>query len=136
MFANGLPLVLNVHKKCANVLIGNMPCRTEPEKKRRKTVGQQVDSHFAGQYKPKVCLTESKGTEWVWVVWWWQLQYLRCCIQTIENKNVYEGLLSKLSSLLGDAPNDVLVRSADEVLAALKNESIREAEKRKGMLPC
>eukprot|EP00889_Picochlorum_renovo_P000055 jgi/Picre1/27085/NNA_000055.t1 len=49
--------------------------------------------------------------------------------KTKETKAAYESLLSSIRSQFGDAPHDVLCGAADEILATLKNDSLRDPER-------
>lgn len=49
--------------------------------------------------------------------------------KTKETKAAYEALLSSIRSQFGDAPHDVLCGAADEILATLKNDSLRDPER-------
>lgn len=51
--------------------------------------------------------------------------------KTQETRQTYEVLLSFLQEALGDQPRDILCGAADEVLAVLKNERLKEREKKK-----
>jgi len=50
--------------------------------------------------------------------------------KTKETRSAYEALLSAIRSQFGDAPHDVLCGAADEILATLKNDSLRDPERR------
>ena len=49
--------------------------------------------------------------------------------KTKETRAAYEALLSAIRSQFGDAPHDVLCGAADEILATLKNDSLRDPER-------
>ncbi|KAF8792805.1 U5 small nuclear ribonucleoprotein 200 kDa helicase-like [Argiope bruennichi] len=51
--------------------------------------------------------------------------------KTAETKQTYEVLLSFIQEALGDQPRDILCGAADEVLAVLKNERIRDDKERR-----
>nr|XP_022917935.1 putative U5 small nuclear ribonucleoprotein 200 kDa helicase isoform X2 [Onthophagus taurus] len=51
--------------------------------------------------------------------------------KTQETRQTYEVLLSFLQEALGDQPRDILCGAADEVLAVLKNDRLKEKEKKK-----
>lgn len=51
--------------------------------------------------------------------------------KTTETKQTYEVLLSFIQEALGDQPRDILCGAADEVLAVLKNERIRDDRERR-----
>jgi pre-mRNA-splicing helicase BRR2 len=51
--------------------------------------------------------------------------------KTQETRQTYEVLLSFLQEALGDQPRDILCGAADEVLAVLKNDRLKEREKKK-----
>lgn len=50
--------------------------------------------------------------------------------KTPETRQTYEVILSFISESLGDQPRDILCGAADEVLQVLKNDKMREREKR------
>ncbi|XP_049856999.1 putative U5 small nuclear ribonucleoprotein 200 kDa helicase [Schistocerca gregaria] len=51
--------------------------------------------------------------------------------KTQETRQTYEVLLSFIQEALGDQPRDILCGAADEVLAVLKNDRLKEREKKK-----
>lgn len=51
--------------------------------------------------------------------------------KTQETRQTYEVLLSFLQEALGDQPRDILCGAADEVLSVLKNDKLKEKEKKK-----
>lgn len=51
--------------------------------------------------------------------------------KTQETRQTYEVLLSFIQEALGDQPRDILCGAADEVLAVLKNDRLKEKEKKK-----
>lgn len=51
--------------------------------------------------------------------------------KTQETRQTYDILLSFLQEALGDQPRDILCGAADEVLAVLKNDKLKEKEKKK-----
>ncbi|KAK6736456.1 hypothetical protein RB195_019253 [Necator americanus] len=51
--------------------------------------------------------------------------------RTQETKQTYEVILAFIQEAIGDQPRDILCGAADEVLAVLKSEKIREKEKKK-----
>lgn len=51
--------------------------------------------------------------------------------KTQDTRQTFEYLLSFIMEALGDQPRDVLCGAADEVLAALKNERLRDKERRR-----
>lgn len=51
--------------------------------------------------------------------------------KTQETRQTYEVLLSFLQEALGDQPRDILCGAADEVLSVLKNDRLKEREKKK-----
>jgi pre-mRNA-splicing helicase BRR2 len=51
--------------------------------------------------------------------------------KTQETRQTYEVLLSFIQAALGDQPRDILCGAADEILAVLKNDRIKEKERRK-----
>lgn len=51
--------------------------------------------------------------------------------KTQETRQTYQVLLSFIQEALGDQPRDILSGAADEVLSTLKNEKLRDKERRK-----
>ncbi|CAH0388452.1 unnamed protein product [Bemisia tabaci] len=51
--------------------------------------------------------------------------------KTQETRQTYEILLSFIQEALGDQPRDILCGAADEVLAVLKNDRLKEREKKR-----
>ncbi|KIH45385.1 DEAD/DEAH box helicase [Ancylostoma duodenale] len=51
--------------------------------------------------------------------------------RTQETKQTYEVILAFIQEAIGDQPRDILCGAADEVLAVLKSDKIREKEKKK-----
>ena len=51
--------------------------------------------------------------------------------KTAETKQTYEVMLSFIQEALGDQPRDILHGAADEVLRTLKDDRMREKEKKK-----
>ena len=51
--------------------------------------------------------------------------------KTPETKQTFEVLLSFIQEALGDQPHDVLIGAADEVLRTLKNDRLRDKERKK-----
>ncbi|XP_019626472.1 PREDICTED: U5 small nuclear ribonucleoprotein 200 kDa helicase-like [Branchiostoma belcheri] len=51
--------------------------------------------------------------------------------KTQETRQTYEMILSVIQDALGDQPRDVLCGAADEVLASLKNDRMKEKDRRK-----
>lgn len=51
--------------------------------------------------------------------------------KTVETRQTYEVLLSFIQAALGDQPRDILCGAADEVLAVLKNDRMKEKDKKK-----
>ena len=50
---------------------------------------------------------------------------------TKETRSSYEALLSMIHQHFGDQPHDILREAADEVLVVLKNEKIKDQDKKK-----
>lgn len=51
--------------------------------------------------------------------------------KTQETRQTYEVLLSFIQEALGDQPRDILCGAADEILAVLKNDRLKEREKKR-----
>lgn len=50
--------------------------------------------------------------------------------KTQETRQTYEVLLSFIQEAIGDQPRDILCGAADEVIAVLKNDKLKEREKK------
>ncbi|UYV81297.1 SNRNP200 [Cordylochernes scorpioides] len=51
--------------------------------------------------------------------------------KTAETRHIYDILLSFIQESIGDQPKDILCGAADEILAVLKNDKIRDDERRR-----
>ena len=51
--------------------------------------------------------------------------------KTQETRQTYEVLLSFIQEALGDQPRDILCGAADEILAVLKNEKLKDRERKR-----
>lgn len=51
--------------------------------------------------------------------------------KTHETRQTYEVLLSFIQEALGDQPRDILCGAADEILTVLKNEKLKDREKKR-----
>ena len=51
--------------------------------------------------------------------------------RTKETRSTYEALLSAIQQQFGDQPHDILIGAAYEVLVVLKNEKIKDPDKKK-----
>ena len=50
---------------------------------------------------------------------------------TKETRSTYEALLSTIEQQFVDQPHDILIKAVDEVLVVLKNEKIKDPDKKK-----
>ncbi|CAB4065806.1 SNRNP200 [Lepeophtheirus salmonis] len=98
--------VLSLTGKLLGTKMGDRAQKTKPQKsgsKKSKKGGKSGDASDSLFYKPK----------------------------TEETKSTFEVLLSFLSSFFGDQPEDVLKGAAEEILLTLKNDNLKEKERRK-----
>lgn len=51
--------------------------------------------------------------------------------KTQETRQTYEVLLSFIQEALGDQPRDILCGAADEILAVLKNDKLKDRERKR-----
>lgn len=51
--------------------------------------------------------------------------------KTQETRQTYEVLLSFIQEAIGDQPRDILCGAADEILAVLKNDKLKDRERKR-----
>uniref|UniRef100_A0A8C9Z2L4 U5 small nuclear ribonucleoprotein 200 kDa helicase n=1 Tax=Sander lucioperca TaxID=283035 RepID=A0A8C9Z2L4_SANLU len=98
--------------------------RTKPQKleeRRDKRRKRDEDRHDINKMKGYTLLSEGID-EMVGIVY---------KPKTKETRETYEVLLSFIHAALGDQPRDILCGAADEVLAVLKNDKMRDKERRR-----
>ncbi|KAG7250880.1 hypothetical protein CRUP_007819, partial [Coryphaenoides rupestris] len=104
--------------------MGDKSQRTKPqmlEERRAKRRKRDEDRHDINKMKGFTLLSEGID-EMVGIVY---------KPKTKETRETYEVLLSFIQAALGDQPRDILCGAADEVLAVLKNEKMRDKERRR-----
>ncbi|KAG7264891.1 hypothetical protein CRUP_007330 [Coryphaenoides rupestris] len=116
--------VLSLVGKLEGTKMGDKSQRTKPqmlEERRAKRRKRDEDRHDINKMKGFTLLSEGID-EMVGIVY---------KPKTKETRETYEVLLSFIQAALGDQPRDILCGAADEVLAVLKNEKMRDKERRR-----
>uniref|UniRef100_A0A8B9LHA9 U5 small nuclear ribonucleoprotein 200 kDa helicase n=1 Tax=Astyanax mexicanus TaxID=7994 RepID=A0A8B9LHA9_ASTMX len=116
--------VLSLVGKLEGTKMGDKSQRTKPqmlEERRAKRRKRDEDRHDINKMKGFTLLSEGID-EMVGIVY---------KPKTKETRETYEILLSFIQAALGDQPRDILCGAADEVLAVLKNEKMRDKERRR-----
>uniref|UniRef100_A0AAY4EQZ5 Helicase ATP-binding domain-containing protein n=1 Tax=Denticeps clupeoides TaxID=299321 RepID=A0AAY4EQZ5_9TELE len=116
--------VLSLVGKLEGTKMGDKAQRTKPqmlEERRAKRRKRDEDRHDINKMKGFTLLSEGID-EMVGIVY---------KPKTKETRETYEILLSFIQAALGDQPRDILCGAADEVLAVLKNDKMRDKERRR-----
>ncbi|GAB1286851.1 U5 small nuclear ribonucleoprotein 200 kDa helicase [Peromyscus eremicus] len=116
--------VLSLVGKLEGTRMGDKAQRTKPqmqEERRAKRRKRDEDRHDINKMKGYTLLSEGID-EMVGIIY---------KPKTKETRETYEVLLSFIQAALGDQPRDILCGAADEVLAVLKNEKLRDKERRR-----
>uniref|UniRef100_A0A3P9NV17 U5 small nuclear ribonucleoprotein 200 kDa helicase n=1 Tax=Poecilia reticulata TaxID=8081 RepID=A0A3P9NV17_POERE len=116
--------VLSLVGKLEGTKMGDKSQRTKPQKleeRRDKRRKRDEDRHDINKMKGFTLLSEGID-EMVGIVY---------KPKTKETRETYEVLLSFIHAALGDQPRDILCGAADEVLAVLKNDKMRDKERRR-----
>uniref|UniRef100_A0A9J8A797 U5 small nuclear ribonucleoprotein 200 kDa helicase n=1 Tax=Cyprinus carpio carpio TaxID=630221 RepID=A0A9J8A797_CYPCA len=116
--------VLSLVGKLEGTKMGDRSQRTKPqmlEERRAKRRKRDEDRHDINKMKGFTLLSEGID-EMVGIVY---------KPKTKETRETYEILLSFIQAALGDQPRDILCGAADEVLAVLKNDKMRDKERRR-----
>ncbi|KAK3589739.1 hypothetical protein CHS0354_021060 [Potamilus streckersoni] len=110
--------------KLIGTRMGDKAQRTRPpQMEERKNKRQKRDEAQRDMLKMKGASLLSEGvTDMVGILY---------RPKTPETRQTYEILLSFMQAAIGDQPRDILCGAADEVLIVLKNEKMREKEKKK-----
>ncbi|XP_044756152.1 putative U5 small nuclear ribonucleoprotein 200 kDa helicase [Coccinella septempunctata] len=116
--------VMSLVGKLSGTKMGDKAQRTRPGKaEERKAKRQKRDEAQYDFTRMKGATLLSEGVdEMVGIIY---------RPKTQETRQTYEVLLSFLQEALGDQPRDILCGAADEVLAVLKNEKLKERERKK-----
>jgi pre-mRNA-splicing helicase BRR2 len=110
--------VLSLRDKLKGEKMGSRFQRAEPPKELKKRLNKRKEP----EGKKGMVLSSSSAKNYVGLFY---------RPSTRETKQTYELLLSFIQGFLGDVPRDVLYNAADEVLAYLKDESLRDKDKKK-----
>ncbi|XP_053622297.1 U5 small nuclear ribonucleoprotein 200 kDa helicase [Plodia interpunctella] len=114
--------VLSLSGKLGGTRMGDRAQRTKPEKaEERKAKRQKRDE---ATYE----LTKSKTSR---VAWADDTPGVLYRPRAQHTRHAYELLLSFMQSALGDQPRDILCGACDEVLVVLKNDKLKDLEKKK-----
>ncbi|KAJ2939955.1 hypothetical protein O0L34_g6662 [Tuta absoluta] len=114
--------VLSLSGKLIGTRMGDRAQRTKPEKaEERKAKRQKRDE---ATYE----LTKSKSSK---VAWSDDTPGVLYRPRAQHTRHAYELLLSFMQSTLGDQPRDILCGACDEVLVVLKNDKLKDPEKKK-----
>ncbi|XP_049883156.1 putative U5 small nuclear ribonucleoprotein 200 kDa helicase [Pectinophora gossypiella] len=114
--------VLSLSGKLGGTRMGDRAQRTKPDKaEERKAKRQKRDE---ATYE----LTKSKSSRAAWADDTSGVLYRPRAQHT---RHAYELLLSFMQSALGDQPRDILCGACDEVLVVLKNDRLKDLEKKK-----
>ncbi|KAL3278293.1 hypothetical protein HHI36_013626 [Cryptolaemus montrouzieri] len=116
--------VMSLVGKLSGTKMGDRAQRTRPGKaEERKVKRQKRDEAQYDFARMKGATLLSEGVdEMVGIIY---------RPKTQETRQTYEVLLSFLQEALGDQPRDILCGAADEVLTVLKNEKLKERERKK-----
>uniref|UniRef100_A0A7N8WJR1 Small nuclear ribonucleoprotein U5 subunit 200 n=1 Tax=Mastacembelus armatus TaxID=205130 RepID=A0A7N8WJR1_9TELE len=116
--------VLSLVGKLEGTKMGDKAQRTKPQKleeRRDKRRKRDEDRHDINKMKGFTLLSEGID-EMVGIVY---------KPKTKETRETYEALLTFIHAALGDQPRDILCGAADEVLSVLKNDKMRDKERRR-----
>ncbi|XP_077119026.1 U5 small nuclear ribonucleoprotein 200 kDa helicase [Ranitomeya variabilis] len=116
--------VLSLVGKLEGTRMGDKAQKTKPqmqEERRAKRRKRDEDRHDINKMKGFTLLSEGID-EMVGIIY---------KPKTKETRETYEVLLSFIQAALGDQPRDILCGAADEVLAVLKNDKLRDKERRR-----
>ncbi|MEE6520153.1 hypothetical protein FKM82_017964 [Ascaphus truei] len=116
--------VLSLVGKLDGTRMGDKAQKTKPqmqEERRAKRRKRDEDRHDINKMKGYTLLSEGID-EMVGIIY---------KPKTKETRETYEVLLSFIQAALGDQPRDILCGAADEVLAVLKNDKLRDKDRRK-----
>lgn len=110
--------------KLVGTRMGDRYQRTKPEKiEERKVKRQKRDEAQYDFERMKGATLLSEGIdEMVGIVY---------RPKTQETRQTYEVLLSFIQEALGDQPRDILCGAADEILAVLKNDKLKDRERKR-----
>ncbi|XP_048003797.1 putative U5 small nuclear ribonucleoprotein 200 kDa helicase [Leguminivora glycinivorella] len=114
--------VLSLSGKLTGTRMGDRAQRTKPDKAEERKVKRQKRDEASYE------LSKSKGNRAAWsdentgAVYRPRAQHTR---------HAYELLLSFMQGSLGDQPRDILCGACDEVLVVLKNDRLKDLEKKK-----
>ncbi|KAK9891555.1 hypothetical protein WA026_015516 [Henosepilachna vigintioctopunctata] len=116
--------VMSLVGKLSGTKMGDKSQRTRPGKvEERKVKRQKRDEAQYDFTRMKGATLLSEGVdEMVGVLYWPKTQ---------ETRQTYGILLSFLQEAIGDQPRNVLCATADEVLSVLKNEKLKERDRKK-----
>ncbi|KAJ0170074.1 hypothetical protein K1T71_014680 [Dendrolimus kikuchii] len=114
--------VLSLAGKLTGTKMGDRAQRTKPEKAEERKVKRQKRDEASYE------LSKSKGSH---VAWSDETAGVLYRPRAQHTRHAYELLLSFIQSALGDQPRDILCGACDEVLIVLKNDKLKDPEKKK-----
>ncbi|KAK0183321.1 hypothetical protein PV327_001372 [Microctonus hyperodae] len=112
--------VMSLVGKLEGTRMGDRAKRNKPDKAEERKIKDEAQYDFT-RMKGATLLSEGMD-EMVGIVY---------RPKTQETRQTYDVLLSFIQEALGDQPRDILCGAADEVLAVLKNDRLKEKEKKK-----
>ncbi|XP_023931317.1 U5 small nuclear ribonucleoprotein 200 kDa helicase-like [Lingula anatina] len=116
--------VMSLVGKLVGTKMGDKSMRTKPpQMEERKAKRRKRDEAQRDMLKMKGQSLLSEGID--------EMVGILYRPKTPETRQTYEVLLSIMQSALGDQPRDVLCGAADEVLAVLKNDRMKDKERKK-----
>lgn len=104
--------------------MGDRYQRSKPEKTEERKVKRQKrdEAHYDFERMKGATLLSEGIDEMVGIVY---------RPKTQETRQTYEVLLSFIQEALGDQPRDILCGAADEILAVLKNDKLKDRERKR-----
>ncbi|KAJ8667090.1 hypothetical protein QAD02_008752 [Eretmocerus hayati] len=116
--------VMSLVNRLDGTKMGDRARRTKPVKADEKKVKRQKrdEAQYEFTHHKKTTVLSDEVDEMVGIVY---------KPKTQETRQTYEVLLSFIQEAIGHHPSDILCGAADEVLAVLKNDRLKEKEKKK-----
>ncbi|KAF9810210.1 hypothetical protein SFRURICE_019497 [Spodoptera frugiperda] len=114
--------VLSLSGKLGGTRMGDRAQRTKPDKTEERKVKRQKRDEASYE------LSKSKTSR---VAWADDTPGVLYRPRAQHTRHAYEMLLTFMQSALGDQPRDILCGACDEVLVVLKNDKLKDPEKKK-----
>ena len=116
--------VHSLREKLTDIKMGDRAQRTKPpQMEEKKAKRSKRDESQKGHEKLRGVTILTDGLD--------EMLEIVYKPSTRETRQTYEVLLNSISDALGDQPRDIIRGAADEVIAVLKNEKLRDKERRK-----